>query len=139
MTEDLRFNTAISQMMIFVNEMNPRPVRPRAVAGAVRAAAGALRAAPGRGTVAQARATPSRWPTRPGRGRSRATWSQDTVTVVVQVNGKVRDRLEVPAGAGEDEVQAARPGQRQGRAVARGQGTGEVGVVPGKLVSLVVK
>jgi len=30
----------------------------------------------------------------------------ETVTVVVQVNGKVRDRLEVPASAPEDEVRA---------------------------------
>src|SRR6202035_4391960 len=29
---------------------------------------------------------------------------QDTVTCVVQVAGKVRDRLEVPAGIGEDEL-----------------------------------
>ncbi|MFN2369977.1 MAG: leucine--tRNA ligase, partial [Candidatus Krumholzibacteriia bacterium] len=31
MTEDLRFNTAISQMMVCVNELNQRQVRPRAV------------------------------------------------------------------------------------------------------------
>jgi leucyl-tRNA synthetase len=30
--------------------------------------------------------------------------AQDTVTCVVQVNGKVRGKLEVPPGIGEDEL-----------------------------------
>ena len=32
--------------------------------------------------------------------------AEDTVTMVVQVNGKVRDRITVPAGIGEEEARA---------------------------------
>ena len=35
-------------------------------------------------------------------------WSQETVTCVVQVMGKVRDRLEVPPGIGEERIARAR-------------------------------
>jgi leucyl-tRNA synthetase len=34
-------------------------------------------------------------------------WPQDTVEMVVQVNGKLRGRISVPAGAGEAAVRAA--------------------------------
>ena len=63
----------------------------------------------------------------------------DTVEIAVQINGKVRDRAEVPAEAGKDEILAAAkelPGvQRhlEGKAIVK-----EI-VVPGKLVNLVVR
>jgi len=41
------------------------------------------------------------WP-----GFDPALTAEDTVTMVVQVNGKVRDRIPVPAGIGEDEARA---------------------------------
>ena len=40
----------------------------------------------------------------------------DTVTCVVQVQGKVRDRIEVPPTIGDDELRAAGAGQPEGRA-----------------------
>ena len=48
---------------------------------------------------------------------------QDTVTMVVQVNGKVRDRIEVDAGISEGDAEAAGAGlaegdRRAGRAAA---------------------
>ena len=62
---------------------------------------------------------------------------QETVTCVVQVDGKVRDRLEVPAGIGEDELRdlaLAAPGAE--RALA-GRGVRTVIVRPPKLVNIV--
>jgi leucyl-tRNA synthetase len=62
---------------------------------------------------------------------------QETVTCVVQVDGKVRDRLEVPAGIGEDELRElalAAPGAE--RALA-GRGVRTVIVRPPKLVNIV--
>jgi leucyl-tRNA synthetase len=62
---------------------------------------------------------------------------QDTATCVVQVDGKVRDRLEVPAGIGEDELRElalATPGAT--RALA-GRGVRAVIVRPPKLVNIV--
>jgi leucyl-tRNA synthetase len=62
---------------------------------------------------------------------------QDTVTCVVQVDGKVRDRLEVPAGIGADELREqalAAPGVE--RALA-GRGIRTVIVREPKLVNIV--
>jgi len=63
----------------------------------------------------------------------------DTATIVVQVNGKVRDRIEVPAGAAKEEILAA---AKDAPNVARHlEGTVPVKeiVVPGKLANLVVR
>jgi leucyl-tRNA synthetase len=76
---------------------------------------------------------------------ARASWPaadpallvQDTVTCVVQVDGKVRDRLQVPAGIGESELRelaVAAPGVD--RALA-GRGVRTVIVRPPKLVNIV--
>jgi leucyl-tRNA synthetase len=62
---------------------------------------------------------------------------QESVTCVVQVGGKVRDRLEVPAGIGEADLRAlalAAPGVS--RALA-GRDVRKVIVVPPRLVNIV--
>jgi len=62
---------------------------------------------------------------------------QDLVTCVVQVSGKVRDRLEVPPGIGEDELRALAleaPGVRRSLA---GRGVRAVIVRPPRLVNVV--
>jgi leucyl-tRNA synthetase len=61
----------------------------------------------------------------------------ETVTVVVQVNGKVRDRLQIGAGASEDEVRGM---ALQSEAVAKhlnGKPPRKVIYVPDKLVNVV--
>jgi leucyl-tRNA synthetase len=68
-----------------------------------------------------------------------ALLASDTVTLVVQVNGKLRDRIEVAAGAGEDELLAmARASENVSRHLDGREVVKEV-VVPGKLVNLVVR
>jgi leucyl-tRNA synthetase len=62
---------------------------------------------------------------------------QDTATCVVQVDGKVRDRLEVPVGIGEDELrELALVAPGVDRALA-GRGVRTVIVRPPKLVNIV--
>ena len=62
---------------------------------------------------------------------------EDTVTCVVQVDGKVRDRLEIPAGIGEDELrELALATDGVSRALA-GRGVRTVIVRPPKLVNIV--
>jgi leucyl-tRNA synthetase len=64
---------------------------------------------------------------------------RETVTVVVQVNGKLRDRLEVPPGADREELlAAARALPRVAAAIDGGRVVREV-VVPDRLVNLVVE
>jgi len=64
------------------------------------------------------------------------TAREDEVELAVQVNGRVRGRITVPRGAGEEEVRAQAlecvADQLKGRAVMK------VVVVPGRLVSVVV-
>ena len=62
----------------------------------------------------------------------------DTVEVVVQVNGKIRDRLHVSPDLGEDELVAlARASERVREHLNGGEPTRTV-VVPGKLVNFVI-
>jgi leucyl-tRNA synthetase len=75
------------------------------------------------------------------------TWPQadpellasDTVTLVVQINGKLRDRIEVPAEAPKEELlRLARESEKVARHLDGQQIVKEI-VVPGKLVNLVVR
>jgi leucyl-tRNA synthetase len=68
-----------------------------------------------------------------------ALLASDTVTLVVQVNGKLRDRIEAPAEAPEaDLVALARDSEKVRRHLDGKEIVKEI-VVPGKLVNLVVR
>jgi leucyl-tRNA synthetase len=63
----------------------------------------------------------------------------DTVTLVVQVNGKLRDRIEAPAETPKEELlRLARESEKVARHIDGQQIVKEI-VVPGKLVNLVVR
>jgi len=138
MTEDLRFNTAISQMMVFVNEMTQLQTRPRAVLDQF-----VLLLAPYAPHLAE-----ELW-SRLGHSDSVAyePWPvadpaylvQDMITVVVQVNGKVRDQLEVATDATEQDVKEAALGSAKVAQWTEGKQIVKTIYVPGKLVSVVVK
>jgi leucyl-tRNA synthetase len=64
---------------------------------------------------------------------------RETATIVVQVNGKLRDRIDVAVGTADaDVVAAARELPKVASAIAGKDVVREV-VVPGRLVNLVVK
>ncbi len=63
----------------------------------------------------------------------------DEIEIAVQVNGKVRDRVVVPAGSDEDAVKAAALASEKVAANLVGLEVLKVVVVPGKLVSVVAK
>ncbi|MEX2534084.1 MAG: leucine--tRNA ligase [Trueperaceae bacterium] len=74
------------------------------------------------------------WP-----GHDDAALVADTVSIAVQVNGKVRAQITVPAESGRDELlSAARSEQNVARYLAQGELVREI-VVPGRLVNLVIK
>jgi leucyl-tRNA synthetase len=63
---------------------------------------------------------------------------EETLEIGVQVNGKVRGRVTVPAGAGEDEVRRA---ALEDARVREWVGAGEVRkmvYIPGRLLNIVV-
>jgi leucyl-tRNA synthetase len=138
MTEDLRFNTAISQMMIFVNEMTSLTVRPRGVleqfaillAPYAPHMAEELWARLGHDTTLAYQPWPAADP---------QYLVEDLVTVVVQVNGKVRDQLQVTRDIGQDEMKALALGSGKVQVWTDGKTIVKTIYVPGKLVSVVVK
>ena len=67
-----------------------------------------------------------------------ALLERDDVEVVVQVNGKVRDRLQVAAATPEDELVALARASQRVRAHLNGGEPRKTIVVPGKLVNFVV-
>ncbi len=68
-----------------------------------------------------------------------ALLTTDTVTLVVQVNGKLRDRIEVAADSSQEELLAAARGSEKVAAHLDGLEVVKEVVVPGKLVNLVVR
>jgi leucyl-tRNA synthetase len=65
--------------------------------------------------------------------------AEETITIVVQINGKVRDRFDVPVDIGQEEVKAqalATPGAQKHMG---GKQPLKVIYVPGRLVNIVVK
>jgi leucyl-tRNA synthetase len=104
--EALKFNTAISQMMVFVNEVMKQPARPRTLLEpfvlvlspfAPHLCEELWRKLGHKDSLAYAP-----WP-----AYDPALCIEDTVTVAVQVNGKLRATLEVARGAEQSTVQEA--------------------------------
>jgi len=62
---------------------------------------------------------------------------QDTVTLVVQVNGKLRGQVEMPAAASREEIEAAARSNENVLRFIDGLTIRKVIVVPGKLVNIV--
>ncbi|WP_349571239.1 leucine--tRNA ligase [Azotobacter salinestris] len=62
---------------------------------------------------------------------------QDTLTLVVQVNGKLRGEIQVPAGASREEIEAAARANENVLRFTEGLTIRKVIVVPGKLVNIV--
>jgi leucyl-tRNA synthetase len=139
-TEDLdalHFNTAIAQLMVFVNEMTPLERRPRALIEPFVLLLSPL--APHLGEELWSRLGHLRtlayepWP-----AWDPALATEQTVTVAVQVNGKLRATLELPRGTAEAEAQRqALADERVWRHVD-GAAIRKVIFVPDKLLNLVV-
>jgi leucyl-tRNA synthetase len=140
--EALSFNTAISQLMVFTNafvNVSPRP------AGAVRLLLTLLNPfAPhlteelwavlnaglheDRGEIANVP-----WP-----AWDEAFLIEDEIEIVLQVNGKVRDKIVVKKDATREEVEAGARGSAKIAEWTAGKEIRKVIVVPGKLVNIVV-
>ncbi|MSQ05895.1 MAG: leucine--tRNA ligase [Dehalococcoidia bacterium] len=66
------------------------------------------------------------------------TAAEDTITLVVQVNGKVRDRIEVPAGISSGQAQELALASLKVQSYTQGKAVRQAVYVPGKLVNVVV-
>ncbi|MDJ0883856.1 MAG: leucine--tRNA ligase [Desulfobacterales bacterium] len=69
---------------------------------------------------------------------SEAALSQDELTIVIQVNGKLRSRLAVAAGTSREEIEKLALGDERAQKFIDGKTVRKVIVVPEKLVNIVV-
>ncbi len=135
--ESLRFNTAIAQMMIFVNEATKLDGRPRSIMEPF-----VLLLAPFAPHLAE-----ELWQ-RLGHAETLAyeAWpvydaakaAEPEAEIVLQVNGKVRSKLAVPADTGREELERLATADAAVRKYTDGRKVVKIIVVPNKLVNIVV-
>ncbi|MFD1470998.1 leucine--tRNA ligase [Companilactobacillus mishanensis] len=136
--DSLHFNTAISQMMVFVNEANKVDTMPKEYAeGLVKMLAPI---APHmmeelwskfghEGSI-----TYAEWPT-----FDEKKLVSDTVELIVQVNGKLRDKLTVPLDTDKEKVKEIAMSDEKVQKFLDGKDVIKVIVVPNKIINIVVK
>lgn len=136
--EALAFNTAISKMMVFTNEFvnaTPRPLE------ALRILLPLLSPfAPHLAEELWSRlglpglASQHPWPV-----HDEAHLVENEIELVVQVNGKVRDRLRMPKDSSKEQIEKAALESPKVLESTAGLSIAKVVVVPGKLVNIVAK
>lgn len=63
---------------------------------------------------------------------------QDSLTIVVQINGKMRTQLQLPVAAGKNEIEAAALANEKVQEYLAGLSPRKVIVVPGRLINIVI-
>lgn len=134
--EALRFNTAISQLMVFINEAYKAPVLPKVyMEGFVKLLspvcphiAEELWEKLGHNNTI----TYEAWP-----AYDEAKLVEDEVEIVIQVNGKVRAKLHVPADATKEQLEQLAMEDEKIKEQIEGKTVRKVIAVPGKLVNIV--
>ena len=139
--ESLSFNTAISQMMVFVNAFINAPSVP---VSAIRTflillspfaphiASELWEKMREKFAVTPGDLTDQSWPE-----HDEGMLVEDEVEIIVQVNGKVRDRFRAPFGANEAELKATAQGLPKMQELLASKQIAKVVVVPKKLVNIV--
>jgi leucyl-tRNA synthetase len=136
------FNTAISAVMELVNDCYRRreSVGPDSMHFAATTAASLIFPfAPHCGAEVYEQLTGERVWEQPWPVADRFFLERETIEVVVQVNGKVRDRLQAPAEASREELEGLASASAKLQTHVDGREVVRVIVVPGKLVNFVVR
>lgn len=136
--ESIRFNTAIAQMMIFLNKITKENSLPKSVLEtfikllspfAPHIAEEIWSMLGHENTISY-----EKWPA------FDSTYVEDErVTIVVQVNGKVRAKLEVEKGSSKDELEKRAKENEKIKAYIKGKNVKRSIIVSDKLVNLVIK
>ncbi len=136
------FNTAIAAVMELVNECYRRreTVSPHVLHFAAATAASLIFPfAPHTGSEVYETLTGERVWEQPWPAADPALLERDEVEVVVQVNGKLRDRMTAPASATREALEALAREQANAKVHLDGREVVKVVVVPGRLVNFVVR
>ncbi|MBR2680009.1 MAG: leucine--tRNA ligase, partial [Exiguobacterium sp.] len=135
--EALRFNTAISQLMVFVNEANKQETLPKSqmvdFIKMLSPVAPHLSEELWEKMGMTEELTYAAWPT-----YDESRLVSDTIEVVIQVNGKLRAKMHVSRDASKEELEAEALGNERVQEFTEGKTVRKVIVVPGKLVNIVV-
>ena len=137
--EKLSFNTAISQMMIFINAVYKETVFPKWMAKEfiklLNPICPFITEELWQNVFGETESIAyTSWPT-----YDEAKTKADTYTLVVQVNGKLRDRIDVSASLSNEEIQKIALESEKVKAFTNGLTIVKVIVVPKKLVNIVVR
>jgi leucyl-tRNA synthetase len=139
--ESLSFNTAISQMMVFVNgftNVERIPVTAlRVLLVLLNPFAPHLTSELWEKLGAKFRVEPAEVEQQPWPSYDEALLVENEVEIVVQINGKMRARLKIATDASEETVQAVALGVPKIAAAIAGKGIRKVVIVPNKLVNIV--
>jgi leucyl-tRNA synthetase len=140
--ESLSFNTAISQMMIFVNAFTNIDAIPLSAMRtflvlldpfAPHIASELWEKLNAKFSDARGDITEQRWPT-----YDEQLLVEDEIEIVIQINGKVRDRMKMPILATEEELKSAALSNPKIQDRIADKTVRKVIVVPKKLVNIVV-
>ena len=135
--ESFGFNTAKSQMMIFINHLSKLEMRPKDVVEKFVLVLAPL--APHVCEEIWARLghktslTFEKWP-----GYDPELLKESVFEMPVQINGKIRDKITVDAGASQDDIKKIIMASEKVMALLAGKEPKKVIVVPGKMVSIVI-
>jgi leucyl-tRNA synthetase len=140
--EALSFNTALAQLMVCTNafvNVSPRPLSAvRTLLTLLNPFAPHLTEELWENLAQHFGDTPGQLADVPWPAWDERLLIDDEIEIVIQVNGKVRDKLVVPKDAGKDQVEAAARASAKIAEWTAGKEIKKVVVVPGKLVNIVV-
>lgn len=136
-TEGMRFNTAIAQMMVFVNMATTADSLPREtikiflrlIAPYAPHIAEELWERLGEARYISMAPVPS-W--------DEALVVEDLITIVIQINGKKRDNIKVPKDASNEDIEKAALATKASQKFMDGKSPKRVIVVPERLVNIVI-
>lgn len=136
--EKLSCNTAISRMMEFTNFMSHEKRRPRSVLQPF-----VLLLSPFAPHIAEelwntlgkeSTLAYEPWPT-----YDEALLTEDSITIPIQMNGKLKTKIEVPSGTDASAMQAAAEADKTVQTLLEGKNVVKVIAVPGRMVNFVVR
>ncbi len=136
--EHLRFNTAISAMMVFTNEASNWDIRPLSVMNDFLLLLAPFAPHIAEELYAKANGGDSTLAYQPWPSHDEAHLVESTIEMAVQVNGKLRDRIQIPADMAKSDIERIAMESENVQRHTEGKNVKKVIVIPGKLVNIVV-